>query len=162
MPLISDAHVVRSTRTLGVKVPSLSEVSVLFILQHLLLPHPTSPCASSFNSSLTKTSSKSSSGMSVSLAPWNLGITSCFPHPSVLCDQLCLSCNFSESNEIVRHFNCGCAVSRRPRPRVVRGKNTAKTNRMAATKRIDIKESEDLVALEDLEGGDITCSTKEP
>lgn len=35
-----------------------------------------------------------------------------------------------------------------------------KTYRMPAAKRIDVEESEDFVALEDLEGRDVTCSTK--
>lgn len=38
--------------------------------------------------SLTRTSTRSSSGMSVSLAPWNLGITSCASHSVRIPDQV--------------------------------------------------------------------------
>lgn len=111
-----------------------------------------------FSRRLTRTSVRCSSGISVSFAPWNLGMTSC-----TYC-QFDLIFSFINYRSWVAgwsyHRSCDDFTGA-PRDTSDAGKRNRivgnNTHRMAETQRLDIEESEDLFALEELQWRDISC-----
>ena len=103
--------------------------------------------------------------MSVSLAPWNLGMTS-YSRPSQhfpiqVPKQSQLRAGFDSLGISAGRSIPKTRSTRIRRPAIGAGKDTSTTRegrayRMATAQRLDIEEGKDLVALKDLEGRDIT------
>lgn len=112
----------------------------------------------------TRSSARSSSGISVSFAPWNLGMTSCYrvavSHHAFFF-YLCYLYRCYRSSGLrcrmpnIMISNLMGYTETRTLQCVGRGKRHW-TYRMATAQRLNVKEGKDLAALEELERGDFT------